>query len=162
MAATHPKPVREAAKAMYVTGKPQSEIARALGVNPNSIKNWARSYGWKEAREAAQRVIPVSVHLEAVAGRPTLQELDRRARGALAEATAADAERFAAIKREDGEHALAVHERAEPLVRNAAKIFGWEPGTQITIQAAAFAGATDYLEEEKVEEAHAGTSTPSA
>ena len=122
-AAKHPPEVRDLAKSLYMTGLAPKPIAAQLNIPARSIHGWVKRLGWSNLR---------SKTIAAVCQNPrSLAERSEMVRSTLGTALERHAEQFAQIKVANGQAALKLHTKAEPFIRNASKVFGWEPGVQV-------------------------------
>ncbi len=122
-AKSYPPEVRDLAKSLYLAGQQPQIISKQVNAPAGAIRGWVRRLGWARARTKAFAGLDKSPR--------SFAERSEAIRETLGGALERHAEQFAAIRTANGHAALKLNEKAEPLIRNASKVFGWEPGVHV-------------------------------
>jgi len=118
-----PLETRALCQSLFAQGFTPPVISQKTGVRTATISRWAYVYQWVSSRDKAQAI-------QSEEEAKSIAERSAGVRDQLASAIERHARQFAEVPTKNGRHALALESKAEPLVRNAAKVFGWEPGQQ--------------------------------
>jgi hypothetical protein len=128
MRVTVPITVREAAHALYVSGKAVCKIATELDVRADTISQWAKRYGWQVQRQTVDNTVN-SVVMQRVTD--LLSDESQKTRKLMSEVVTVHAETLAqgrrptlaALRSTPARQGLAAV--AKTVVETAAALYGW-------------------------------------
>ena len=141
MPKAHPKELRELAFSLYLQGLTLPKVAEHVKLPVRCVQGWCTRQDWRQRKAQVQAKI---AEVPAKSAALAVAEQSVRTRELLAATLKTDADAFANIYRRSGLHALELNAKAEPLVRNAAKVFGWEPGVSVQIGIIGESTASDF------------------
>ena len=125
-----PKATFQLAKALFLQGLPRAEVAKRCALKQGTVRTWSQRDQWGLLRRKAEQSLESREERVAVV---SFSERSVAIRDKLASTLDTDAAHFANIPRRNGLQVLKLHAQAEPLVRNCAKVLGWEPGVSVQI-----------------------------
>ena len=118
----YPRKVKDTACSLYAAGRTCRQIGVELGVNPDTVKCWAKRGKWGQVRAQTYEVTRAEP-LRAVARE--LADLGARTRGNLATAVDNAAAVVANEQPTTVRQVKELGEAVEPLVRSAKVLHGW-------------------------------------
>jgi predicted transcriptional regulator len=120
MPKAYPAELRAKAAAMHAQGVRPILISQELGLSQAIVLKWITRYGWTRARDSALTILK-NENQKSI----THKLAEVQIKEALSDQLVTDAVAAKEIKRRNGKHALQIQADLEPLVRNAARVFGW-------------------------------------